>query len=278
MRVQLWGTRGSLPSFGPENARYGGNTSCVQVTSNGGTLVVLDAGTGIRRLGHDLRSRFGRVDVLLTHLHMDHLQGLGFFGPLFEPDLEVHVWGPAYHDKSLEDRLARYLSPPLFPVRLRELPSQLECHDVPRGQFPVGDLTVIADYVCHPGATVGYRIEEAGRAFTYLPDHEPALGDEFFPSEPTWTSGYELGHGADLLVHDCQYGPEEYVSHLGWGHSTIEDAMAFADMCRVSKLVTFHHDPSHDDDTIDQLLAEAMTSLQPTCIVAAGHEGDTFHI
>jgi len=278
MRLALWGTRGSMPSFGPENSRYGGNTSCVQVMSERDTLLVLDAGTGIRRLGHSLRSRFRRVDVLLTHLHMDHLQGLGFFGPLFEPDLEVHVWGPAHHDRSLDARLSRYLSPPLFPVRLREIPSQLTCHDVPRSTFMVGDLTVTADYVCHPGATLGYRIEGNGSVVTYLPDHEPALGDELFPGEPRWTSGYELARGADALIHDSQYSPTEYETHRGWGHSSIDDSLSFAHLCGVKRLITFHHDPAHDDDTIDRILAEAIAAKTPDCLVAPGHEGDVFEI
>jgi phosphoribosyl 1,2-cyclic phosphodiesterase len=278
MQIALWGTRGSLPSFGPENQVYGGNTTCVQVTAEDGTLLVLDAGTGIRRLGHSLRQRIGRVDLLLTHLHMDHLQGLGFFGPLFEPDLEVHLWGPAHHDKSLEARLVRYLSPPLFPVRLRELPSKLECHDVPRGTFSIGELTVTADYVCHPGATVGYRIEENGRTFTFMPDHEPALGDERFPSEPRWTSGYTIANGADMLIHDCQYTRDEYRVRVGWGHSAMEDAMAFAAMCGVGKLVTFHHDPSHDDAFIERMLADAVAELNPTFEAVAGREGDIFRV
>jgi phosphoribosyl 1,2-cyclic phosphodiesterase len=278
VKVALWGVRGSLPGFGPENLRFGGNTSCVAVEGEDGTLLVLDAGTGIRRLGYSLGRTYRRIDVLLSHLHMDHLQGLGFFGPLFEPDLEVHVWGPATSGMSLAARLGRYISPPLFPVRLREIPARLTCHDVPRGTFGIGALTVTADFVCHPGPTVGYRIEEGRRSLAYLPDHEPALGDPCFPGDPRWTSGYDLAHRVDVLVHDCQYSPEEYGPRVGWGHSTIPDAMYFADMTGAARLVTFHHDPSHDDDTIDRLLAEAADATRPGCDVQPGHEGDRFEV
>jgi phosphoribosyl 1,2-cyclic phosphodiesterase len=278
VKVSLWGTRGSLPSFGPENLRFGGNTSCVAVEGADGTMLVLDAGTGIRRLGHDLGHRFHRIDVLLTHLHMDHLQGLGFFGPLFESDLEVHVWGPARLEESLNARLARYLSPPLFPLRLREIPAHLHCHTVPRGTFTIGGLVITTDLVCHPGLTVGYRIREGDRVLTYLPDHEPALGEPSFPGDPQWTSGYALAQGADLLLHDSQYSPAQYRERAGWGHSAIDDALKFASLAGVRRLVTFHHDPGNDDDTIDRLLDEAVRAVRPTCTVVPGHEGDTFEV
>src|SRR5437867_2225659 len=175
MKVTLWGTRGSLPSPGPETARYGGNTSCVEVRGANGQLLILDAGTGIRSLSATLDPELRRVDVLLTHLHMDHVQGLGFFAGLYKPGLEVHVWGPPSTTLHLRDRLARYLSPPLFPVQMRDLPSRLMLHDVPLSDFEIEGMGVKANLVCHPGPTVGYRISENGKAMGYLADHEPAL-------------------------------------------------------------------------------------------------------
>src|SRR5581483_2364350 len=189
MNVTLWGTRGSIATPGPETVRYGGNTSCVEVRSDTGTRLVLDAGTGMSRLNACSEPGDGRIDLLLTHLHMDHIQGLGFFMPLFEADREVHIWGPASASLSLRERLARYLSPPLFPVRLRELPCRLTLHDVPLGCFDIGDLTVCAELICHPGPTVGYRISEGDRTLAYMPDHEPALASRTF-REHDWMSGY----------------------------------------------------------------------------------------
>ena len=141
MRVTLFGTRGSVPAPGPDTTHYGGNTPSVEVRGDDGTVLVLDAGTGIRRLGAQLPPDLARIDVLLTHLHMDHIQGLGFFGPLYRPDIEVHIWGPASSTLPLEVRLARYLSPPLFPVHLRDLPS-ITCHEVPRPVFEIGPFHI----------------------------------------------------------------------------------------------------------------------------------------
>ena len=205
MRLTLWGTRGSLPSAGPENVRYGGNTSCVEVRGADGTLLVLDAGTGIRRLGYAIERAVRRVDVLLTHLHMDHIQGLGFFDPLNQEELEVHIWGPASAKLDLTARLTKYLSPPLFPVPLWDLPCELTLHDVTPGSFEIGGLTVTADLVCHPGSTLGFRVTENSTSMAYLPDHEPALGSGELPADPEWTSGLSLAKSADLLIHDTQY-------------------------------------------------------------------------
>ena len=143
MMVRLWGTRGSLASAGPETVRYGGNTASVEVRTDD-ALLVLDAGTGVRRLGASLADYTGRIDLLLSHLHMDHLQGLGFFEPCFRPDVELHIWGPPSTTMDLRERLARYLSPPLFPVRLRDLGSRVSLHDVPHEPFTVGSLTISA--------------------------------------------------------------------------------------------------------------------------------------
>ena len=137
MRVTLFGTRGSLATPGVETSRYGGNTSAVEVRGNSGAVLVLDAGTGIRQLGAQLPSETSRIDILLTHLHMDHIQGLGFFGPLYNPQVDVHIWGPASSTLSLAGRLSRYLSPPLFPVHLRDLP-RVTCHHVPCPAFEIG--------------------------------------------------------------------------------------------------------------------------------------------
>lgn len=277
MRVQLWGTRGSLAAPGAETARFGGNTSCVAVHGTGGTLVVIDGGTGIRRLGAATRGTLRRVDVLLSHLHMDHIQGLGFFEPLFDPGVESHLWGPARSARDLRDRLCRYLSPPLFPVHLRDLPN-LTLHEVPRRPFAVGELRVLADRICHPGFTVGYRIESPHGVLAYLSDHEPALGVARFPQSVDWTSGYALARGADLLLHDAQYTLAEYPAHVGWGHSAIDHAVAFGDLAAVRHLVTCHHDPAHSDDDIDRLTAEATARLRPAFAVTPGAEGAVFEI
>ena len=280
MQVTLWGTRGSLATPGPEMARYGGNTSCVAVLGRQGTMLVLDAGTGIRRLGTTIPPSVRRIDILLTHLHMDHIQGLGFFAPLYRPGLEVHIWGPGSAALSLEARLMRYLSPPLFPVSLSELPSKLAFHDLATGVAEIGEFRVSSVLVCHPGPTVGYRIAEAGGGvMTYLPDHEPALGLLKFPQLPrAWTSGAELAADVDLLIHDSQYSSAEYSGHCGWGHSSLHQTLAFGSLVEVKHLVPFHHDPGHTDEDLDRMTAQALDEMKPAYRVSAGMEGMTIEL
>ena len=280
MQVTLWGTRGSIATPGPETALYGGNTSCVGVRGADGTLLVLDAGTGIRRFGATVDEGARRIDVLLTHLHLDHIEGLGFFAPFYRPDIDVHVWGPAGSRTSLRERLMRYLSPPLFPVSLRELPCDLTLHEVPCEDVDIGEFRVSSALVCHPGPTVGYRIvERSGAVLTYLPDHEPALGPMPFPSLPrAWTSGAALAAGADLLIHDSQYGGHEYRSHIGWGHSSLDQTFDFATLAQVKHLVPFHHDPAHGDADIDRLISEAIAARPREYRITPGREGATFEL
>lgn len=278
MKITLWGTRGSLPSAGPETVRYGGNSSCVEVQTSDGSFIVLDAGTGIRRLGAAIGTRTRRVHILLTHLHMDHIQGLGFFDPLQRSEVEVHIWGPPSTTHDLRTRLTKYLSPPLFPVRLRDLPSRVQFHDVSITGFAVNGVRISCGLVCHPGPTVGYRIEERGKALVYLPDHEPALGARSFPPAAAWTSGFDLAKDADLLIHDSQYTDAEYQERPGWGHSSLTQAVRFASLARVKRLITFHHDPSHSDELLDGLMAAARDNGPVPFELIPGQEGASFDI
>ena len=278
MKVKLWGTRGSLAAPGADTSRYGGNTSCVEVRGEADTLLVLDAGTGIWRLGQALPPTLQRVDILLTHLHMDHIQGLAFFAPLRRKEVEAHIWGPASTTRSLRSRLSQYLSPPLFPVYLREMQATLHLHEVPAGPIQIGEFHVRADLVCHPDPTVGYRLESGSVSLAYLPDHEPALGARHFPLSGDWTSGYSLAAGVDLLIHDSQYTDEEYADRTGFGHSTIGQALAFAKLAEVKHFVPFHHDPGHADDDLDRYYAEALAAARPACRVTPGQEGQSFDL
>jgi ribonuclease BN (tRNA processing enzyme) len=151
------------------------------------------------------------------------------------------------------------MSPPLFPVRLRELPCRLTLHDVPLGTFDIPGCSVTAELICHPGPTVGYRLDDGSGCLAYLPDHEPALGARSFPDLARWTSGHDLMSGADLLIHDCQYTQVEYPTHAGWGHSSIEQAIALADAIGVRQLIPFHHDPARADDELDEIFASIAT-------------------
>ena len=257
MRATFWGVRGSVPVPGPATERYGGNTSCVQVSAADGSQFVLDAGTGIRELGVAMAGRTQRLHILLTHLHLDHIQGLMFFAPFFDPDAEITVWGPPAAGRELRKRLARYISNPLSPIEIADLPAEVSFRDVPTKPWRIGAVEVQAALVAHRGPTLGYRLTEDGRSLTYLPDHEPALGQDLAASETGWISGHALARHASLLIHDGQYTEDEYPAHRGWGHSSLPDALSFARRCEVERLLLFHHDPWHDDARLDALAAEA---------------------
>ena len=273
MKVTFWGTRGSLASPGTDTARYGGNTSCVSVEGQEGTLLILDAGTGLRNLGQSVSPNLTQVHILLTHLHMDHIQGLPFFAPLRRSGVEIHIWGPASTTLGLDARLQKYLSPPLFPVSVRELAANFHFHELPDQVMDIGEFKVNAQLIIHPNPTVGYRIQSTDASVTYLPDHEPALGGRAFGLDKSWTSGFELAEGTDLLIHDTQYTEEEYKGRIGFGHSSINHAFQFAQLCSVRHFAPFHHDPTHNDDTLDRMFQQTIGTLQPSYKVTPSREG-----
>jgi phosphoribosyl 1,2-cyclic phosphodiesterase len=257
MRITFWGVRGSVAVPDARMLRYGGNTSCVEVTLRDGTEIILDAGTGIRELGAARGADATSAHVLLTHLHLDHIQGLLFFPPLFDPASEITVYGPPAPGPNLDQRLARYLSAPLSPVDLHELPARVEFAACPHDEWGVGSARIRAATVAHRGVTLGYRITEGDASLCYLPDHEPALGAALADADPGWVSGIGLAARASALIHDGQYSDEEYAEHVGWGHSSAADAVTFGHRAEAERLVLFHHDPTHDDDNLDGVAEEA---------------------
>jgi phosphoribosyl 1,2-cyclic phosphodiesterase len=257
VEVSFWGVRGSVPVADRAMLGHGGNTACVAVRLQDHSRLVLDAGTGIRDLGVALAGVREDVHILLTHLHLDHIMGLLFFGPLFDPAAHVTVWGPPSPDANLRSRLARYLSAPLSPIEIRELPARVEFRTLPPEPVRIGSALVEAALVNHRGPTVGYRISDGDAVLAYIPDHEPALGQDLEHDAPEWISGWALASNASLLIHDGQYTDEEYTGTRGWGHSTIGDALAFAHRAEAERLALFHHDPTHDDARLAELAEEA---------------------
>ena len=253
MRIRIWGARGSIPAPGPRTARYGGNTSCVQVTLSDGSVLVLDAGSGIRDLGQSIATDVGRIHILLTHLHLDHIQGLLFFAPFFRPQTEIVIWGPAAPGRSLRDRIGRYLSAPLSPIEIRSLPAKVSFRKCPADEWEIGPARIRAAPVRHRGPTLGFRVSDADASLCYLPDHEPALGVPLTDIEPAWISGFALADRCSLLLHDCQYTDDEYSERIGWGHSRVSDALLFARRSEAEHVMLFHHDPLHTDGELDLL-------------------------
>ena len=253
MKATVWGARGSVPAPGPATMRYGGNTSCVQVELSDGSTLVLDAGTGIRGLGLALPADGAApLHILLTHLHLDHIQGLMFFAPCFRSESQITIWGPSSPEASLEERIARYISAPLSPVEVRELPCDVNFRDTPATEWEIGPAKIRAEAVTHRGPTLGYRLTDGDTTLTYISDHEPGLGAPLETLEPEWISGFDLAHDADLLIHDCQYTDEEYPEHVGWGHSRLTDTLTFARRVEARRLMLFHHDPLHSDEFLDR--------------------------
>ena len=250
-RLKIWGCRGSVATPGPDTVTYGGNTSCVEVMTGGGTALVLDAGTGIRALGLDLVQRgTPRIHLFLTHLHLDHLEGLRFFAPLWDENVTLQVWGPRSPVLSLRDRILRAFSPPLFPLDLRDVPARVTFHDLPGEPWRAEGISLFADLVLHPGPTLGFRLETGRSSVAYLPDHEPALAG-IAGRSPNWISAGALARGADLVLHDAQYLEEEYEAKIGWGHSSVDDAVAFCRAVGANRLMLFHHDPDRSDRALE---------------------------
>jgi phosphoribosyl 1,2-cyclic phosphodiesterase len=250
MQVRFWGVRGSVAVSGPQVARTGGNTSCLEITSQGERLI-LDAGTGIRALGEQLIKTGGtRATILFSHLHWDHVQGFPFFAPAWHPDSRLTLYG---HDPTkVRDVLSRQMSPPNFPVPLAAMKSTL-AFDTAR-PLEIGPFKVTPFEVPHPNGCLGYRIEADGSAFVYMTDvelnvsHLSALGRYI--------------EGADALVLDAQYTPDEYATKKGWGHSTMIDAALVAKGAHVERLFLFHHDPAHNDDIVDGMANAAREIFQ----------------
>lgn len=266
MNISYWGTRGSVPTLNKQTHKYGGNTPCVAI-SDENILLILDAGSGIRGLGDsismDMIDHY-EIHILITHFHLDHIQGLGFFKPLFIKGKKITIWGPQMVDSTLRSNVGKYFGPPLFPVHLRELPCDLTLSEVrPKRAFQIGSYNVVADFICHPGPTLGYRILKGDRTVTYLPDHEPWLGSVDFPNNREWTSGYDLAQGADLLIHDSHFSSEDYESKIGWGHCSIQQAIDFARLAGVRRLDLFHHNPEHTDERLEELYVRRVDGTLP---------------
>jgi phosphoribosyl 1,2-cyclic phosphodiesterase len=279
MRVRFWGVRGSISVPGPATSRFGGNTSCVQVTTPEAE-VILDAGSGIRALGAAVATE-RPLHILLSHLHIDHIHGLLFFAPFFNPSKEITVWGPPEFDRRLRGRLGRFMSDPLSPIEIRDLPARVVFRDAPFSSWRIEDLEVEAALVAHRGTTLGFRLTTNDTSLCYLPDHEPSLGQDLTKASERWISGGGLARDVSLLIHDCQYADSEYRAHRGWGHSCLSDTLTFARRCAVDRLSLFHHDPGHDDkhlSALEEEAAERWMSIGGAGNVRLAREGDVIEL
>ena len=248
LRIGFFGVRGSYPCFSPTGARYGGNTASACVESRSAPPILFDMGTGLRRIPRATFGRPCRVTALLTHLHFDHVQGLPFFEPAFDPDARIDIHAPAQEDCSAGDALGRLIRPPYFPVPLERFQADIGFHDVGSADFEVGHAVVRARPVPHLGATVGFRVEADGASVAYVSDHQAPPGQDTVAE-----SVLELCEGVDLLVHDAQYTRDEFAAKSDWGHCTVEYAVLVATEANARRLCLFHHDPAHSDADLDAM-------------------------
>lgn len=268
--------RGSTPTSGESLRRYGGNTACVVIEEPDHEPILLDLGTGLRFYGVEQQSSGGgpfRGTALVTHLHWDHVQGIPFFPPLLSPGGHLRIYAPAQVGEPLGDRVRHVLSPPYFPVSIDALPGRIDFHDTEPGEILVGDAIVRAAWVPHCGPTLGYRVELGGRSVAYVSDHQqPGIG-----ATEVDAAVVDLCAGADVLIHDAQYDGDEFVLRSDWGHCTVDYAVEVAAQAGVHTLVLFHHDPSHTDTRVDELLdhASRRAELRGVEEVIAAHEGLT---
>ena len=281
MKVRFWGTRGSIAAPGPTTARYGGNTSCVELRASDGTLIVLDCGTGARELGlHLVRTEPQpyRIHLFIGHTHWDHIQGFPFFVPAFLPGTELNIYAPLGFQHGLEEAMAGQMEYSYFPVKLRELRSRIHFTELDEGFFRVGEVLVETQYLNHTAPTIAYRMSNGGATIAYVTDHEPFWSTEGRVSRhPGDERHIEFLRGANLVVHDAQYTEEEYRGgKVGWGHSSVDYAVDVALAAGVDRLVLFHHDPTHDDATMDAMQATARARVAAAggaLDVLAGAEG-----
>jgi len=263
VNVKFWGTRGTRPTPGRRTLRYGGNTTCVEVRSRSGDLLIIDSGSGIAEFGSTLNPGALEATLLVTHTHWDHIQGFPFFAPAYVPGTRLTVVGPAGSIKSLQAAFADQMDPAYFPLRLDQVPAELEFIEKSAGDtFEAAGMKVTACELNHPIVTHGYRIEDDGAVFVFATDNELVTLEETGPAGEllrlSRKSLVDWCAGADLLGHDAQFSVEEYQAHVGWGHSTFDDALLLAQEAGASQLAFVHHDPGHSDADIDALVEQAL--------------------
>lgn len=294
LELRFWGTRGSIPVSGSSHLRYGGNTSCVSLTSDTGHLFVFDCGSGARELGNHLlatnwpvgtkEDQPGKVEgyILLSHTHWDHIQGFPFFAPVFKPGNRFNIIGWSNCSQTLSSVLAGQMEQIYFPVSLYALPSALSFYSMQYGGAMLDSAKVIGKLLHHPLPSTAYRLELGGKVVVYATDHEPRnlpdiKPDKLLDNDVIDPNLLEVAQDADVLIHDAQYSMEELTQKVGWGHNSAEVAVDTAIRANVKQLVLYHHDPAHDDDTIDGLLKaarqRAITLGYPKLEIVAAHDG-----
>ncbi|MEK9138265.1 MAG: MBL fold metallo-hydrolase [Bacteroidota bacterium] len=279
MRLKFWGTRGSIPAPGKDTVRYGGNTPCVEVRLSNNNLVIFDAGTGIRALGDKLiaSGESVRAYLVISHPHWDHIQGFPFFKPAFISGNEFTIVGPQSRHVTLRQMMAHLMDKAYFPIQLNKLKANIKFMPMREESAKVFDAVLTSCFVNHPLLALGYRLDAAGRSLVYISDNEPfdrEVATSVKNVDSTIVRKYskskadpnqhiiDFVKGADIFIHDATYTPEEYVNHVGWGHSHYLFCLKIAHEAGVKKLILFHHHQTHDDATVDDILAKCRREIK----------------
>jgi phosphoribosyl 1,2-cyclic phosphodiesterase len=260
MKIRVWGCRGSLPAPSRDTVRYGGNTTCLEIRLNDGTLIVIDAGSGLRNLGRHLLTEQNPTEMylFLTHAHWDHLMGFPFFEPAYFSRYTIHVRGGPRAKRSLKKYLARQMEAPFFPVPFGVMRAEFDFTSGDPEVNTIGPAEIVPVRLNHPNGGYGFKIAEEGETFVFLPDNELDFAHRDGISREKYV---DFCRGANLLMHDAQYTDEEYGSKVGWGHTQVSSAAELSIRAGVERLGLFHHDPDHTDEDLDRLIASCQERI-----------------
>lgn len=260
MHIRCWGSRGQIPVSGAEYNKYGGDTTCLEIRSNKGDLIIVDAGSGIRHLGTRLiDEKTRKVHIVFTHLHLDHILGLPFFAPVYSKQFSLHIYGCPFNISSFHDALHGMMQSPYFPVDLNNLPCKIAYHEILTQSFSIGSIIIKPIMLNHPNGGLGFRFEENRSVFVFLTDNE--LGYDLPGAQPV-EAYREFCKGADLLIHDAEFDLEEYAKFKAWGHSRYTDAVDLAIKAGVKKLGLFHINNKRTDRQVDAMVRKSKKIIE----------------
>jgi len=247
MKIQIYGARGSIPVEGSSYTKYGGDTTCIEIVNCSGDIIVLDAGSGIRRLGNKHQTEdIKRISLLFTHYHWDHIIGFPFYKPVYNAEVTLDIYGPSYQDSKIKDIISGALLPPYFPICTNQMKAIINFRTIQDKQIiNIGNTEITCKALNHPNGGIGYRFDDSGKSFVFLTDNEltDVHYDEFI----------DFVQEADLLIHDAEFTTEEYSQHLGWGHSNLERVLQLAEAAGVKQLGLFHHNQDRSDQALQDL-------------------------
>jgi phosphoribosyl 1,2-cyclic phosphodiesterase len=259
MYIKCWGSRGSIPVSGKDYIKYGGDTTCLEIRSKSNDIIIVDTGTGIRRLGNQLiKESLYKYNIIFTHAHWDHIMGFPFFKPLYSKHAEFRMHKCPFHGNFVETMLSNIMTPPYFPVRNSDLRAKISYEEACKTKFEIGSVTIIPIPISHPNRGSGYKFIEDGKSFVFLTDNELGF---IHPGGLEYKEYLEFSYEADLLIHDAEYTPDEYKTTIEWGHSVYTDALDLASEAGVKKLGLFHINQERTDGEMDKIVEDCMESI-----------------